>query len=223
MSGYFLVLLPSYCPPSGILSSLPHLSSPPAPHLLSCSGALSTWTAPTPATRKPPLLVSAPRIACLRLLPFPRPPPPPPFPPFAWYQVPIGTLGVALHGSPHSSVNLSLPTFVCPYFRNLLVLGLSFGVSIFARGRGARAPPLPGSRSTWPAPPLLLVHVGAVQDTWLPNPPTRHPLSLNPYHIYPIPRSKFVGRSARSISVQILQSSKRLIILQNRGPTVYSY
>ena len=49
----------------------------PAPRLLSWSGTFTNWTYPTPATRHPPPLVSAPQSACLLLPPRPayiRPP-----------------------------------------------------------------------------------------------------------------------------------------------------
>ena len=49
----------------------------PTPHLLARRKSPPTWTFPTPATRQPWPLVSAPRTACLRLPTFPvtvRPP-----------------------------------------------------------------------------------------------------------------------------------------------------
>ena len=57
---------------------------------------------------------------------------------------------------------------------------------IFAGGREARPPPLPGSRSHWTSPPLLIGRAGAVQD----NPP--------PVGLIPSPSVEGVVRSARS-------------------------
>ena len=64
-AAFWIVLISSSLLPPPISSILRHITSlfvTPAPRLLSRRGSSFTWTSPTPATRQPPPLVSAPRL-----------------------------------------------------------------------------------------------------------------------------------------------------------------
>ena len=116
------------------------------------------------------------------------PPPPPPLPPLACTQVHVIPRGVCPLRFPTSPL---FPHLVLPECSSeslhLPVLSLSAGW-IFAQGREARAPPLPGSCSPWPSLPPLLGHSGAIEAT--PPPP--------PVVLIPSPLVDSVGRRARS-------------------------
>ena len=151
VSRYLYLPSSSYRPPISSRSSLYHLYIAPAPHLLYRGGSPSTWMPPTPASLQPPPFASAPSAACLSLPPFPasvcpsfvslglRPGP---------YQ-PLG--GFSAMGPSVSLVSLPLHPFLLRRFTESSGYWSLYQVSVFARGQGARAYPLPGNRS--PRPP----------------------------------------------------------------------
>ena len=145
----------------------------PAPHLLSRCKAPPTWTPPAPATRQPPPLVPEPRVVCLRLPPVPVPVRSPLCCPRPAPMSLSDPGGLARHGSLCASVSLPLtPRFL---LRILTSSGPWFLVRwLFARGREAKLPPLPGSCAPWSSLPPLLGHSGDVQST--PPPPPFPPL-----------------------------------------------
>ena len=155
VSGSFYLPSSSYRPPPSEAvfyhsTSLWHpipTSSPGA------GGALSTWTLPTPAACQPPLLASMPCAACLHLPPFPvsvRLP----FASLGLHSGPCWTLGGSFVVKP--SIYLVSPPLL-PYVLRLFAASSCswslYRVSIFVRGQGARAPPLPGNHSPRPLPP----------------------------------------------------------------------
>ena len=102
--------------------------------------------------------------------------------------------GFSSHGSLHAIMLLPLPLQVL--LRIMESSGPWFLVGwIFARGREARSPSLPGSCVSCFSLPLLLGYAGTIKAT--PLPPS--PLSLPPccHYIIPVGR-RSVGSSARS-------------------------
>ena len=67
--GYLFCLLLPTSPPSVVFHCQSLILFALAPCLLSQREALPTWAVPEPDTRQPPPLVSAPRTACLHMLP----------------------------------------------------------------------------------------------------------------------------------------------------------
>ena len=128
-------LLHPTAPPISSHSLLKHLSVTPSLNLLSCCRTLSTWTSPTPATRQPLPLVSAPRTAFLCLPSFPES-----------VRPPVASLGLHpglcrnLGGSFFRSPRLPcvLPPFLCadPLLGIFWLLISWLGFHFFVRARG---------------------------------------------------------------------------------------
>ena len=167
-------------------SSSPHLSFIPAPHLLSWHGTLSTWTSPTPTPRQPPPLNlrPAPRACVYRRVPRRSPPRCCPRPAPRSLSAPGGSPAA---GPSASLCPASLP-MCCSTSLHLLGLG-PLGV-LFTQGRGARVPPLPGSRSSQPPPPRYMV---TPAPSGSPAPPPPCPRSLPPGRLDPVPVGELVG------------------------------
>ena len=155
-SGLFYFPPPSYRPPIiSIRRCCTSLSVHPLPN-----------SSPSMVCRPPGLLPYLPpaSLRCSSLEPAPHAcichcflrPFAPHFLPYSCTQVPVGPWGFARRGSLH--IPCVPPPYVCavPLPRIFWVLVSLLGVH-FLRGRGGRAPPLPGSRSPQtPPPPLSL-------------------------------------------------------------------
>ena len=146
-----------YCP--NVSSFLCHIS--PLMHVLPTSSPGVNHCPPghhrTRPFRHPPLLISAPPSACLRLPPCPACEPPPPLTPSACSQVPVspwwGGGGWPFAG-PSASMCPCLILLVSPSYPGIFWV-FSFRVD-FAQGQEAGAPQLPGSFLPWSSLPRYL-------------------------------------------------------------------
>ena len=99
-----------------------------------------------------------------------------------------------------------------------------FLVDFSTQGQDSRAPPLPISRLPRSFPPSPPRYVTMLEPFRLPRyPPPFSPLPLPLVVMIPSRESKFVGRSARSIHVQIHNYFKRLRGLLNQELTLWRY
>ena len=163
LSFYGSFIPPSFLPPLHLHPfTVRALSFTSFHHLLSRCEAPPTQTLPIPATNQTLPLVPAPRAVCLRLPPFPVTFCSPlcrllTVPMFLWTPG-----GFSRHRSLHASVSLPLPPRVL--LQIMALSGTWFLVWwLFAQGKEARAPSLPGSRAPWSLIPLLLGYAGVVQ------------------------------------------------------------
>ena len=153
----------------------------PAPQLLSRYKAPPTWTSPAPATRQPPLLVSAHCTAYLRLPPFPVTVSPSHFLPSALSQFPVIPWVIfpyQVHPYP-LCLQLTLPE-LSSESSHLLVLGFLSGGFLHEGERPGRlhslAVALPG-----PCSPRYFYIMAPFR---LPGSPPPSPISLPPLTCY---------------------------------------